>query len=530
MKNKIMELSQKFSRSVVKPVMFMAVMGTVLAIAVLLQLSFMPAFIKEVGDLLKAMMNAMLGNLSVIFCVGLSASLAKKKKVDAAILGLIVFIIFLAANNEWLTVHHMLAKAGAAGFYGTGQNMVLGFQVVDMNVFLGLILGCLTGYVHNKFSEKEFIDVFRVYGGPRLVFIIMIPATLIFAIAMCYVWPVINSWISALSGLIKSSGLFGIFVYSFGNKFLIPTGLHHLLWMPFCFTPIGGTATIAGKAFSGAANIFYAEMSHAGSITAMDSSIRFATFGFVKVFGSLGVVLAMIRTAKPKNKAAVKGMLLPALFVSMVAGITEPIDFAFLFISPLLWVVHSVYAGISEVVIYALGARTYMLYGLLDDVISNSVFSPTVTKFYIVIIVGIIMTAVWYFTFVFLIKKLNIKTPGRGDDFGSDSDESAAAVAAVSSGNSMAANTAVAYTGKINSPENAAIIIEGLGGKDNITNVTNCFTRLRCEVKDEAKIDKDILKKANQKGVVVSGKTVQIIIGMQVEDLKEAVCSTLNFE
>lgn len=527
MKDKVMELSQKFSRSVVKPVMFMAVMGTVLAIAVLLQLSFMPAFVKDLGDLLKAMMNAMLNNLSVIFCVGLAGTLAKKKKVDAAILGLIVFIVFLAANNEWLTMHNMLAKAGAAGLYGTGQNMVLGFQVVDMNVFLGLILGCLTGYVYNKFSEKEFIDIFRVYGGPRLAFIVMIPTALVFAIAACYVWPVVNGWISDLSGLIKNSGLFGLFVYSFGNKVLIPLGLHHLLWMPFCFTPIGGTATIGGQAVSGAANIFYAEMSQAGSIAAMDSSIRFCTFGFVKVFGSLGVVLAMIKTAKPKNKAAVKGMLLPALFVSMIAGITEPIDFTFLFISPLLWVVHSVYAGISEVIIYALGARTYMLYGLLDDVISNSVFSPSVTKFYIVVIVGLIMTGVWYVTFVFLIQKLKIMTPGRSDDFGNDAEESATQAA---SGSTAPTDTAQAKTGKISSPENAELMIQGLGGQENIVSVTNCFTRLRCEVRDETKIDSGILKKANQKGVVVSGKTVQIIIGMQVEDLKEVICSRLNFE
>lgn len=527
MKDKVMELSQKFSRSVVKPVMFMAVMGTVLAIAVLLQLDFMPAIMKSFGALLSAMMNAMLNNLSVIFCVGLAATLAKKKKVDAAILGLIVFIVFLAANNQWLTMNNMLAEPGAAGLYGTGQNMVLGYQVVDMNVFLGLILGCLTGYVYNKFSEKEFIDVFRVYGGPRLAFIVMIPTVLVLAIVSCYVWPVVNGWISALSDLIKNSGLFGLFIYSFGNKFLIPLGLHHLLWMPFCFTPIGGTATIGGQAVSGAANIFYAEMSQAGSIMAMDSSIRFCTFGFVKVFGSLGVVLAMIKTAKQKNKAAVKGMLLPALFVSMIAGITEPIDFTFLFISPLLWAVHSVYAAISEVIIYALGARTYMLYGLLDDVISNSVFSPSVTKFYIVIIVGIIMTGVWYLTFVFLIQKLKIMTPGRSDDFGSDEEEKASQAA---SGSSAAVNMAQAKGGAISSPENAETMIRGLGGEENIISVTNCFTRLRCQVRDETKIDNDVLKKANQKGIVVKGKTVQIIIGMQVEDLKEVICSRLNFE
>lgn len=512
MKNKLMALGQKFSQAAVQPVMFLAIMGMALAIAVIMQLEFMPSGIAFIGKLLKSMMDTMVNNLSIIFCVGLTTALAKKKKVDAAILSLISYLIFLAANNAWLTNMGMLAEQGAVGLYGTGQNIVLGFQVVDMNVFLGLMLGCLTAYIHNKFSDVKFPEIFRIYGGSRFCFVLMIPITLALAIVLSYVWPVVNEGISLLSNFIKNSGPAGVFVYAFGNRFLIPTGLHHLLWMPFCFTGIGGTAEIAGSAVQGAANIFYAEMGNASALTAMDSSIRFSVFGFAKIFGSLGIALAFIKTAKPQFKKAVKGMIIPSAFVAFAAGITEPLDFSFLFISPLLWLVHGIISGISEVILWVLGSRTYALYGAIDTFICNSVISPSITKAYIFIIVGIVMTAVWYFVFKFLILKFDIKTPGRDEAFMTE----------ISSEESIAINS------KTTDLDSAKLIIEGLGGSENISAVNNCFTRLRVVVKDETKVDETILKRASQKGIITKGNNVQIIIGMDVESVKETVNSLLK--
>ncbi|OOM81922.1 PTS system maltose- and glucose-specific EIICB component [Clostridium puniceum] len=511
MKEKLLSLSQKFSQAAVQPVMFLAIMGTGLAIAVIMQLSFMPSFIIFIGTLLKTMMNAMLNNLSIIFCVGLTTAFAKTKKVDAAIISLIVYIIFLAGNNAWLTSQNILAQPGAMGLFGTGQNLVLGFQVVDMNVFLGIILGCITGYVFNKASNIQFVEMFRVYGGSRLVFIIMIPITLILAIVLSYVWPVINYGISCLSVFMKGAGSLGVFVYAFGNRFLIPTGLHHLLWMPFCFTGFGGSAQIDGNTVQGAVNIFYAEMGSGANLTAIDPSIRFATFGFAKIFASLGIVLAMIKTAKPENKSTVKGLLIPTLFVSMVAGITEPLDFAFLFISPLLWLVHGLLTGFSEMLLWILGSRTYSIYGLLDTIVCNSVIDPKLSKIYIFFTVGIVMAIVWYFTFVFLIKKFDIKTPGREDSVNNETSY-------VSSANDDS------------SDQNAELFIEGLGGAENIIEINNCFTRLRIDVNDINKVNKQIISKGKQKGVVIKGNNVQIIIGMTVESEKEKLVNVLSIK
>ena len=508
MKKKLMGASQNFSRAAIQPVMFLAIMGLILAVAVIMQLEFMPSFIIFIGVLLKSMMDTMLNNLSVIFCVGLATAFARKKKVDAAVISLISYLIFLAGNQAWLESQQMLAEQGAMGLFGTGQGMVLGFQVVDMNVFLGLMLGCIVGYVHNRFCDTKFPEMFSIYGGSRLVFLFMVPVTLVLAVVLSYVWPVVNEGISLMSAFMKNAGAAGVFLYAFGNRFLIPTGLHHLLWMPFCFTGLGGSLEIGGQVVSGAANIFYAEMGQAAALTSIDSSVRFATFGFAKIFGSIGIGLAFIRMAKPEHRNAVKGMILPSVFVGAVAGITEPLDFSFLFISPLLWLVHGVITAVSETLLWVLGVRTYALYGLLDTLVCNSVISPKLTKIYLFFIVGIMMAVVWYFVFCFLIKKFNIQTPGRSDDFGREIRE-----AGESSGSGGRNYTAA----------DAKLIIEGLGGAANIETINNCFTRLRCEVKDVGKIDQVVLKQAQQKGVVVNGNNVQIIIGLQVESVKDTV-------
>lgn len=524
MKEKISGSMQKFSRAVILPVKFMAVMGLFLAFSVIFQLKFMPSFVQAFGSLISSMMNGMLNNLSLIFCVGIAVSLANKKKMEAALIALISFLFFLAANNAWLTMKDMLAVSGEMGLYGTGQGTVLGFQVVDMNVFLGMMIGCLVGYLHNKFSDRKFPAIFSIYGEARLTFMILIPVILFLAIVLCYIWPVVNGWISSLSTIILTTGLLGVFIYSFGNRFLIPTGLHHLLWMPFCFTAIGGTAQINGQVYTGAVNILYAEMANAGSITQLDDSLRFATFGFAKIFASVGIALALIYCADKKRKNEVKGMVLPSMFVASIAGITEPLDFTFLFVSPLLWLVHSLLTAFSETILWALGARTYMLYGLIDTAVVNSVFGPNVTKFYIVILIGLIMSGVWFVTFVFLIKKLNIKTPGREDQIVIAENHVDASFI-----NSVEDSKVPDKEDEDTNSFDEKLIIEGLGGEQNIELVTNCFTRLRITVKDSDKVEKAKLEAVKKsKGIVMNGKNVQVIIGMDVQTVKEKVCSLLG--
>lgn len=513
MKEKFQEVTQKFSRAIIQPVMFLSVTGLLLTIGVILKMDVMPQMVKAVGNFIYTiMMNGGINQLSIIFCVGITTALAKRKKVDAAILGISVYLIFLYANNAWLTTNNMLISSPVLN--GTGQAMVLGLQVVDMGVFLGIILGCMTGYLFNKFCDVEFPDFVRIYGGSRFAYMISVAAVVVLAIALSYFWPLVNQAISICAGFIEESGALGLFIYGFLNRILIPTGLHHLIYMPFMFTAVGGTAEIGGQVVSGAQQIMLTQMGNLGSITALDESVKYMMFGFSKVFGCIGIVLAFIKTAKPHLKAETKGLLIPLLFVAVIAGITEPLEFMFMFISPLLWLVHSVLDGVFQVIIFVLGARFPFANGLLGALPSMLALPIGLTKWYITFGVGFVGIAVWYFTFVFLIRKLNLNTPGREE--GSD-DSVSIHVSSEKSDKQMP-------LGDIND------IITGLGGKENIVSVNNCFTRLRVEVKDIEKLDDANINKFKNSGIVKKGNNVQIIIGMKVQTVREDVCQRLGIE
>lgn len=514
MKNNISAAVKKFSSAILKPIMFLSVVGIVIAVSVLL--NRVPGVIGEIGGFVyKLMLRAVINNLSIIFCVGIATALARRKKGDAAVVATAMYLIFLYANNLWLSGHGMLAEAGPSGLSGTGQASVFGLQVVDMGVFLGIVLGCLTGYLFNKLEGVEFPDVVRVYGGSRFAFTVSALATTVFAILMCYVWPVINSGISALTSFIESTGMVGLFVYGFLNRFLIPTGMHHLVYMPFVYTPVGGTLEIAGVVTSGAKTIALAELANAESITVMHESVKYMLFGFSKIFGVIGITMAFIKTAKPEKKAQTRSMLIPMAAVALLAGITEPFEFAFLFVAPGLWLAHSILDGLFQVILFSLGCRFPFSSGLL----SNStylVLPAKVTKWYILLLVGIVAIFVWYFVFTFMIKKFDYKTPGREDD-------DAAALPAEST-------KAAVPEGQKNVLGDVNFIIAGLGGAKNIDTVTNCFTRLRVDVKDLSKLDEASINKFPNSGIVKKGNNVQVIIGMKVQSVREDVCTILGIE
>lgn len=512
MKEKLMEATQKFSRAIIQPVMFLSVTGILLTFGVILKMDVMPDFLVGVGNFIyNLMMNGGINQLSVIFCVGITTALAKRKKVDAAIFGISIYLIFLYANNAWLASHDMLVEAQVLN--GTGQAVVLGMQVVDMGVFLGIILGCLTGYLFNKFCDVEFPDVVRIYGGSRFAYLICVLVTIFLAIALCYVWPVVNSGISTCASFIENSGSFGLFIYGFLNRVLIPTGMHHLIYMPFMFTPVGGTMEIGGQLVSGAQMIFSTEMGSVATLTALDPSVKYLMFGFSKVFGCIGIVLAFIKTAYPERKNEIRGLLIPLLFVAVLAGITEPLEFMFLFVSPILWLVHSVLDGLFQVIVFVLGSRFPFSGGILACIPTMIAMPVSLSKWYITFGVGIVGIAVWYFSFVFLIQKLNLKTPGREEG-----------------------GAAVQVEGNVDKKDNKASlgdvrdIIAGLGGKENIVTVNNCFTRLRIEVKDVDKIDDAKINQFKNSGIVKKGKNIQIIIGMKVQTVREDVCQALGIE
>ncbi len=514
MKEKISAMFKSFGRVVVDPILYLAVIGIVLAISSLCSLG--SGFFQNIYTILNAAANsAVLGNLPVILCVGLTAGFAKKQKANAAVLGLISYFMYVYINNAYLTLTNTLAVDGSAGMalYGTGQQYVFGVQCTDINVFGGILIGCLAGYVWNKVIDVKVPEVLRIYGGPRLVLLVMIPVMVVFSILTAIVWPHVANAIEAISQVIESSGGFGVFIYSFLNRGLIPTGLHHFLWMPFCFTPIGGTATIAGEVYYGASNIFYAEMPLIanGTLTTLDPSIKYAHFGFAKEFITLGSILAMIHTSRPENKKAVSAMLVPIYITASLAGITEALDFTIVFASVGLWVLKNVIYGLAEVVLFLLGNGTYNIYGWFELITVNflSGLPSSVTGIWVYMAVGIVFVGITFVSMSWFIKKFNVMTPGRAEGWGDEAE----------------ANSDVTYTDAM-----ALTYIEALGGKENIKSVGCCMTRLRAEIKDFSKVNEELLNTVPNSGIFKSSNEIQLVIGLKVHDVYDLIKPILKIE
>jgi len=514
MKEKLSAMFKKFGHVIVDPVLYLAVIGIVLAISSLCSLG--SGFIYHIYELLNAAANsAVLGNLPVILCVGLTAGYAKKQKANAAVLGLISYLMYVYINNAYLTMTNSLVADGAAGMglFGTGQAMVLGVQCTDINVFGGIIIGCLAGYVWNKVIDIKVPEVLRIYGGPRLVLLVMLPVMICFSILAAIVWPGVAKAIEAIANVINKSGGLGVFIYGALNRGLIPTGLHHFFWMPFCFTPLGGTATIGGETYYGATNIFYGEMPLIanGTLTTLDTSIRYAHFGFAKEFIALGTALAIIYTARPENKKAVAAMIIPIYITASLAGITEAMDFTVVFSSIWLWVFKSVLVGLSEMILFLIGNQTYNIFGWFELFTINflSGLPASVTGIWVYLGLGVVFVILTFFLMSWFIRKFDINTPGRAADWG----EEASANADVEYNNAMA----ITY-------------VEAMGGKDNIKSCGCCMTRLRAEINDPSKVNEELLKTIPNTGIVKQGNEVQLVIGLKVHDFFDLVKPILKIE
>ena len=514
MKDKFIKSASVFSKAIIQPVMFMAVTGMILSVCAILKLDIMPDFTKKIGDFIfNILSGGMIGQLSAIFCVGIATALAKPKyKTDAAILGIITFLIFLYANNSWLTITDRLAVAGEQGLYGTGQGMVFGVQVTDMGVFLGISLGVFVGWMVNKFGDIKLHRYLSPYAGTKSVYILIVFATILFAIGLTYAWPIVNSVVEAVVKATTTAGSVGFFFYGFLNRLLLPLGLHHFLWMPIFYTPLGGTAEIAGQVYNGAFNIWLAELGNVSQITTMHPSI-----GYLSNFGSIslpiGIAFALWKTARPENKKKVASILIPTVVTAFLAGVTEPLEFLFLFLSPLLWLAHAVVYGFSLFITNLIGINIQFDTGI-NMIINSFAFPARLGHQYQIPVIFIVTAALEYFVFKKLIIKLNIPTLGREKD----EDASDPVV------DSIVSDSDSEFEPQIQN------IVAGLGGADNIENIINCYTRLRVDVKDESKVNIKILKeKVKASGIVDKGKHIQIIIGIGVEQEREKVEAYIEY-
>lgn len=496
MKERINSALQQFSRALLQPVMYIAIASIPIAITSILTNVGIEGPVGEVIQILYDIFNnGILNNLSIIFCVAIAAGLAKTKKTDAAVIAMICYFIFLYTNNGVLRLTgKLLEECGN----GTGQAIVLGMQVVDCGVFGGIILGTAVGVLMNKLRGSKSTGIF---GGSSIQYLVCVFAVIAIAAIFAFVWPIVADGISALVGVIDRSGGLGVFLYGFLNRLLIPTGLHHLIYIPFTMTEFGGTMAINGVNYIGAMQIYMGEVGAAGSITTLHESAKYLMFGFSKMFGYIGVFFAFLKASKPENRKRVKKMLLPALLVAVLGGITEPFDFIFLFAAPAVWVTISLLDGLFQMFAYFLGCKVFGMGGITFTVLSLS-FPFSATKLHLWYILGIVGIIVWYFIIKWLIIKFDLKTPGREDE--------------------------EAKAGAIATDGDIAHIIKGLGGVENIVTLENCFTRLRVEVKDADLINKDEINHYPNTGIIVKNKTIQIIIGLNVEQLKDKIHEAYN--
>ena len=385
-----------------------------------------------------------------------------------------------------------------------------------MGVFLGIILGIVVALIHNRFIDTTFNNAFQVYGGARFVFIVLIPVLVVSAILLSFIWPVIQQGIDALGGIIQTTGNFGIFLYGSLERLLIPTGLHHLIYTPFLYTSLGGVAEVGGQVFEGARNIYFAEIADP-AIKVLSQSVIWDARGISKMFGLIGACLAMYQTAKPENKLKVKAILIPAVVTSFVAGVTEPIEFSFMFVAPVLFVIHSALSGLSMVALNVLGSRAIGPNGFIDFLLYNVPLGVEKTRWPIYIGVGIAFFFIYYFTFRFLISKLNLKTVGR-----EDSGKETKLYSKKEYNEKKKTFSKGGVTEVIPEDEFSKEIVVGLGGAENIKTIDNCYTRLRLKLTDPAIVNEEYLKEVTQaKGVIRNGENVHVVYGLTVPKIRE---------
>ena len=519
MKDKIFGVLQRVGRSFMLPIAILPVAGLFLGIGGsltnetmleaygLMGLMGPGTFANAILQVLNSAGSVVFNNLPIIFAMGVAIGMAKQEKEVAALASAIAFFIMHA------TIGAMIGAFGAPDLAGATAD-VLGMTSLQMGVFGGILVGLGTAALHNRFYKIQLPQVLSFFSGTRFVPIISSAVYLLVGIAMYYIWPTIQIGINALGGIVLASGYAGTWLYGFIERALIPFGLHHVFYIPFWQTAVGGTAVVGGQLVEGAQNIFFAELATPGITHFSVSATRFMTGKFpLMIFGLPGAAFAMYRCAKPENRKAVGGLLLSAALTSMLTGITEPLEFTFLFVAPAMYMVHCVLAGASYMIMHILNVGVGLTFsgGLIDLTLFGIMQGNEKTSWLWIPVVGVVYFVVYYFVFSFMIRKFNYMTPGRDNN---------AETKLYTRKDLEARKKAGEVTEAEAADELSAQITQGLGGKDNISDVDCCITRLRCTVKDPAKVDQQLLKSTGASGVLCKGQGVQVVYGPRVSVIK----------
>ena len=521
MKDKIFGVLQRVGRSFMLPIALLPVAGLLLGIGSSFTNETMLAayglnsvihpgtLIYTILDVMSQTGSAVFNNLALLFAMGVAIGMARKEKEVAALSGAVAYIIMNTAIQAMIN-----AAGGVDAMPANSTTTMLGITTLQMGVFGGIVVGLGVAALHNKFYKIELPQVLAFFGGTRFVPIISSIVYLVVGIAMFYIWPVVQSGIAALGALVLASGYAGTFIYGLLERALIPFGLHHVFYMPFWQTAVGGTAIIDGVTVTGAQNIFFAELASKSTTVFSVSATRFMAGKFpFMMFGLPGAALAMYHCAKPEKKKAAGGLLLSAALTAFLTGITEPLEFTFIFVALPMYAVHCVLAGLSFMLMHILNVGVGMTFsgGLIDLVLFGVMQGNAKTHWIWVVVVGAVYFVLYYLIFRFMISKFDYKTPGRDD---------AEEVKLYTRADVNARSAASGSTAPAGDDPVSALIVEGLGGTDNLSDVDCCATRLRCTVKDAALVRQDVLKASGASGVICKGNGVQVVYGPKVAVIK----------
>ena len=520
---------QRFGGAMFTPVLLFPFAGIVVGIAIMLR---NPLF---VGEALTAPDNlfaqivhiieeggwAVFRNMPLIFAVGLPIGLAKQAQGRACLAVLISFLTWnYFINAMGMTWGHFFGvDFSAEPTAGSGLAMIAGIKTLDTSIIGAIIISGLVTAIHNRFFDKPLPVFLGIFQGTSFVvilaFFVMIPCAWLTLLG----WPKVQMGIESLQAFLRSAGALGVWVYTFLERILIPTGLHHFVYGPFIFGP---------AAVEGGIQVYWAQHLQEFSQSTLPLKTLFPEGGFAlhgnsKVFGSVGIAFAIWYTASPENRVKVAGLLVPATLTAVLVGITEPLEFTFLFISPLLFAVHAVLAATMATVMYAFGVVGNMGGGLLDQFLPQNwipMFHNHASTVFTQIGIGLCFTGIYFVVFRTLIERLNLKTPGREESeikLYSKADYKAAR------GQTTAPAAASQQVGQ------AAGFLQALGGAANIESINNCATRLRIALMDMTKTQSDdVFKALGAHGVVRRGNGIQVIVGLHVPQVRDQLESLMK--
>ena len=520
---------QRFGGAMFTPVLLFPFAGIVVGIAIMLR---NPLFVGEAltaPDHLFAQIVhiieeggwAVFRNMPLIFAVGLPIGLAKQAQGRACLAVLISFLTWnYFINAMGMTWGHFFGvDFSAEPTAGSGLAMIAGIKTLDTSIIGAIVISGIVTAIHNRYFDKPLPVFLGIFQGSSFVvilaFFVMIPCAWLTLLG----WPKVQMGIESLQAFLRSAGALGVWVYTFLERILIPTGLHHFVYGPFIFGP---------AAVEGGIQVYWAQHLQEFSQSTLPLKTLFPEGGFAlhgnsKVFGSVGIAFAIWYTASPENRVKVAGLLVPATLTAVLVGITEPLEFTFLFISPLLFAVHAVLAATMATVMYAFGVVGNMGGGLLDQFLPQNwipMFHNHASTVFTQIGIGVCFTGIYFVIFKTLIERLNLKTPGREESeikLYSKADYKAAR------GQTTAPAVASQQVGQ------AAGFLQALGGAANIESINNCATRLRIALVDMAKTQSDdVFKALGAHGVVRRGNGIQVIVGLHVPQVRDQLESLMK--